>query len=212
MEIAAYGQQFVLSATKCLFWKDESMLIIADAHFSKETHFRKNGIAIPHGILEHDLIRLQQLIQHFQPKRVLFLGDMFHSEENEGLNAFIAWRKTQQVSMELIIGNHDILDSNWYTFADIQCIQQQLLIKNIILSHDKLSVIPEHTINFYGHVHPAIRMTGNARQSLRLPCFVFSTNYAIMPAFGRFTGAKSLLPQKHDSIYAIGDNSIFKVQ
>ena len=175
MEIQHYGQTFILSPQKCLFWPEHQLLLIADAHFAKETHFRKHGIAVPHGILQHDLLRIEKLIQQFQPKEIIFLGDMFHSEENDGLNEFINWRKKQTLNMTLIIGNHDILPAE------------------------------------FGHLHPAVRLSGTAKQSLRLPCFWLGENFMVMPAFGRFTGAKSIRPEKTDTIYAIGDGEIFKL-
>ena len=211
MEIQHYGQTFILSPQKCLFWPEHQLLLIADAHFAKETHFRKHGIAVPHGILQHDLLRIEKLIQQYQPKEIIFLGDMFHSEENDGLNEFINWRKRQTLNMTLIIGNHDILPAEWYVFAKINCILNVLQIDNIVLSHDKLPEIENGNINFFGHLHPAVRLSGTAKQSLRLPCFWLGENFMVMPAFGRFTGAKSIRPEKTDTIYAIGEGEIFKL-
>jgi len=213
IEIRQYGQTFILSASRCLFWKEQQILIISDAHFSKETHFRKNGIAVPAGIMQQDLLQISLLIKKYNPKKIIFLGDMFHSEINEGLNAFMQWRKTHpQLHLQLIVGNHDILPKAWYTFAAIECIDEYLVIENLIFSHDKLHLIPEEKINFYGHLHPAIRLYGGAKQSLRLPCFLFGINEVILPAFGRFTGAKTIRPDKSTIVYAIGDREIFAVK
>lgn len=211
MEIQHYGQTFMLSPQKCLYWPKHQLLLIADAHFAKETHFRKHGIAVPHGILQYDLLRIEKLIQQFQPKEIIFLGDMFHSEENDGLNEFINWRKNQTINLTLIIGNHDILPAEWYVFANIKCIPNKLQIDNIVLSHDQLPENTNGVINFFGHLHPAVRLSGAAKQSLRLSCFWLGENFMVMPAFGRFTGAKSIRPEKTDTIYAVGEGEIFKL-
>lgn len=211
MEIQHFGQTFILSPQKCLFWPEHQLLLIADAHFAKETHFRKHGIAVPHGILQYDLLRIEKLMQQFQPKEIIFLGDMFHSEENDGLNEFINWRKKHSIKMTLIVGNHDILSTEWYVFAKINCIPNMMQINNIILSHDKLPEIANGNFNFFGHLHPAVRLSGVAKQSLRLSCFWLGENFMVMPAFGRFTGAKSIRPKKEDTIYAIGEGEIFKL-
>ena len=109
MQLNLHNQTFLLSEHKALFWLEQKMLIIADAHFSKETHFRKNGVAIPAGILQNDLRRMETMIDTFDPDQILFLGDMFHSEENDGLNEFLNWRKTfSSLKITLVIGNHDI--------------------------------------------------------------------------------------------------------
>lgn len=211
MEIEIQHQHFIAAPEKVLFWKEEKMLLIADAHFSKENHFRKNGIAVPNGILQFDLQRIEQLIERFLPRTILFLGDMFHSEANEGMTEFFEWRKKcTGPEFQLVIGNHDILQRDWYQFAGIQCIDEQLAIGDIILSHDKLPHCDGY--NFYGHIHPCVRLSGKAHQSVRLPCFWFGENAAALPAFGRFTGSRTVRPAKTDRIIAIGDNSLFTIQ
>lgn len=212
MDLKLYNNSFVLSPDKALFWIETKMLIISDAHLTKESHFRKNGIAVPTGILQNDLIRISKLIQHFNPKVVLFLGDMFHSEANEGLNEFLVWREIHsKLDIQLVVGNHDILHRDWYQTANIKLIPDEITIDNIILSHDKLSVIPEGKINFFGHLHPAIRLQGIAKQSLQLPCFYCDKQHMILPAFGKFTGFKTIAVKKNAIVFAIGDNQIFKV-
>ena len=39
-----------------------------------------------------------------------------------------------------------------------------------------------------GHLHPGVRLHGPGRQSVRLPCFAFGRNAALLPAFSEFTG------------------------
>lgn len=213
MEVTAFEQRFILSPQKALFWVDENLLIIADAHFSKETHFRKNGIAVPYGILQVDLQRIDLLIATFNPSAILFLGDMFHSDANEGLNEFLLWRqKHKTLKLQLVIGNHDVLQTNWYTQTGIEIIKDSITINNIILSHDKLQAIPPGKVNFFGHVHPSIRMIGLAKQTLRCPCFCFAANYVVFPAFGKFTGSIQIKVNKNDAVYAIAESAIYQVQ
>ena len=213
MQLNLHNQTFLLSEHKALVWLEQKMLIIADAHFSKETHFRKNGMAIPAGILQNDLKRLETLIDTFDPDQLLFLGDMFHSEENDGMNEFLDWRKkVSSLQINLVIGNHDILNKGWYQNAKIDCFESFLQIENIILSHDKMIIEDENNFNIYGHIHPGILLRGKAKQSLRLPCFWFSKNYVALPAFGRFTGYVSVRPNKEDQVFVIGDGKVFDLQ
>ena len=212
MEISIYKQHFILSPEKALFWKERDMLVIADAHFSKEMHFRKNGIAVPGDILQKDLQRLDTLIQLFQPKQLLFLGDMFHSDANEGLSEFMGWRKRHHImDIQLIIGNHDVLHRDWYHFADIHCVEELLITENILWSHDRIVTENSDLINICGHIHPYIRLLGMAKQTLRLQCFWCAENFAIMPAFGRFTGGRVIHPSKRDKIFAAAENEIIEV-
>ena len=177
MHIQLNGQQFILTDTGAMFWIEQKMLIIADAHLSKEKHFRKSGIAIPNGIMQNDLKRIESLIETFQPAEILFLGDMFHSEENEGMNEFLHWRKSlSHIKIKLVIGNHDILNMEWYTFAGIDFFEDKLVIDNILLSHDRTNVAEKNMLNLSGHIHPCIILHGKAKQTLRLPCFWFTKN------------------------------------
>ncbi len=213
MHITLSGQQFILSETGAMFWIEQKMLIIADAHFSKENHFRKSGIPIPHGILQSDLKRVESLIDTFQPDQILFLGDMFHSEENEGVNEFLYWRKTiSQIKIKLVIGNHDILSRAWYSFAGIEIFEEKLLIDNILLSHDRIKIKDKNFLNLSGHIHPCIILRGKAKQSINLPCFWFSQNHGILPPFGRFTGCKAIKPEKDDLVFGIGEGKIFSIK
>ncbi len=212
MQVTIRKQNFILSPAKILFWEEQRWLIISDAHFAKETHFRKNGIAVPSGILQNDLEKIDRLINQFKPSAILFLGDMFHSEENEGLHAFMQWRRKQKTEMHLVIGNHDILSREWYTFADLVIHEHFYLSGPILFSHEKLIVDDADIYNFSGHLHPCIRMYGKAKQSLRMPCFWFGEQHGILPAFGAFTGSRSIQPKKEDQIFAVGENEIFKLQ
>ncbi len=213
MQIHINSQTFILSPTRTLFWKEKRWLIISDAHFAKESHFRKNGIAVPSGILQTDLKKIDFLINEFKPSEIIFLGDMFHSEENEGLHEFLQWRKKlKSVSIQLVIGNHDILNREWYVFAGIKTSESYLQSENLIFSHEQIIVDDENLYNFSGHIHPCIVMHGKAKQSLRLPCFWFGERGGILPAFGTFTGARRIRPDKNDKIYAIAEKEIICLQ
>ncbi len=213
MEMIICGQHFTASPAGTLFWQEQQLLMIADAHFSKEMHFRKSGIAIPGGILQNDLKKMDALIAEFDPSEILFLGDMFHSEMNEGVTAFLEWRKRNAaLRCSLVIGNHDILDAGWYAFAGIAVTEDQLQIDNIIFSHEKLTQHDADCYNFSGHIHPGFSISGKAKQKLRLPCFWFGKAAGVLPAFGRFTGSVAVNPRKGDTIIAIGENALFKME
>jgi metallophosphoesterase superfamily enzyme len=41
------------------------------------------------------------------------------------------------------------------------------------------------------------------KQSLQFPCFYFGREYAILPAFGQFTGTVSIDPGVESNVFAI---------
>ena len=54
-------------------------------------------------------------------------------------------------------------------------------------------------------------MKGKGRQSLKFPCFYFTKDYCVLPAFSRFTGTFKVKPEKGETVFAIVDNSIIKI-
>ena len=114
------GQQLWLSPHRCLYWEEEQSLILSDLHFGKTGHFRKAGIAVPQSVYREDLLRLLSLIQYFQPKQLVVVGDLFHSRENKELDLFLRWREDfPHLGIRLVMGNHDILRADWYEKAGI---------------------------------------------------------------------------------------------
>jgi uncharacterized protein len=62
-----------------------------------------------------------------------------------------------------------------------------------------------------GHIHPAVRMNGPAKQSMILPCYCFQKTHGILPAFGNFTGLSKINPGKNDDIFVVLENSVIKI-
>jgi DNA ligase-associated metallophosphoesterase len=203
------GQQLWLSEHRCIFWEEERSLILSDLHFGKTGHFRKAGIAVPQSVYREDLLRLLSLIQYFQPRQLLIVGDLFHSRENKELDLFLRWREDfPHLGIRLVLGNHDILREGWYDEAAIAVNREQLQIGPFAFIHDIGRTAPTAVTTagpyyFSGHVHPGIRISGMGKQSLQFPCFYFGGEYAILPAFGRFTGTVSIEPEEESNVFAI---------
>jgi uncharacterized protein len=218
------GQQLWLSPDRCIFWEEEKCLILSDLHFGKTGHFRKSGIAVPPSVYKEDLQRLLSLIQYFQPRELLVVGDLFHSRENKELALFRKWREDlSHIAIRLIKGNHDILHADWYHDAGIVVSPETWQIGEFAFIHDITAiaamagadseassaiagaVAAERPASycFSGHIHPGIRINGLGRQSLRLPCFYFGSDYSVLPAFSRFTGMASIDPGPGDQVFAI---------
>ncbi|RKQ42631.1 putative phosphoesterase [Roseivirga pacifica] len=202
------GQTFYLLPERAIFWKETEHLIIADLHLGKAGHFRKSGIPVSDLVHSKDVYLLDRLIDKHKPRTVVFLGDLFHSEENQSWTQFRQWLKSKSAThFQLVLGNHDILPEQSYRLPNLEVLEQ-LELAPFTLTH-----IPEDTTqyNLAGHIHPAVRLSGKGRQSLRLPCFYFGSNNGILPAFGQFTGTARIPITKHDDVYAITEDSVVKV-
>ncbi len=211
-------QVFWVSPERALFWENEQTLVVSDLHFGKTGHFRKSGIAMPQSVFKEDLQRLLALIQHFSPKKLLVVGDLFHSVANKELELFRKWRNDfPDLSLELVKGNHDILKAEWYVNAGIKLLTNGLLINGVCFTHDnehcETADTEENPICYTisGHIHPGVKVRGLGRQSLSLPCFYFGSSFAVLPAFSRFTGIALMEPKSGDCVFAIADNKLIKL-
>ena len=207
-------QTLWLSPERCLYWEEQESLIVSDIHFGKSGHFRKEGIGIPQTVFKEDLQRLFALIQFFKPKQLLVIGDFFHSRMNSEIKLFEKWRRDlSALPIQLVRGNHDILENAWYSESEIEVHEPELKLNPFSFVHEMTDNPQLITANytFSGHVHPGISISGLGKQSLRFPCFYFSETHAILPAFGRFTGLHSIKPKKKDKVFAIVNKSIIVI-
>ena len=113
--------------------------------------------------------------------------------------------------IKLVKGNHDILKEDWYAGADVAIIEEKLTIGNFCFTHEHCTGVAT-AYTFCGHIHPGIVVNGPGKQSLLFPCFYFTTRYCILPAFGTFTGTVAVQPNQHDTVYAIVENALIKLQ
>lgn len=196
---------FLLSADKCIFWEEKKTLILSDLHFGKTGHFRKSGIAVPQTVFKEDIQRFVALLQTFKPDCVIVIGDMFHSHDNKEHELFAKWRKDfEQLQIQLIMGNHDILHTDWYAYAGIEIKENKFTIDNFSFVHDITEAGKENTdFYFSGHIHPGISINGTSKQALHFPCFYFTKNYAVLPAFGKFTGTYPIKPKRGENVFAV---------
>ena len=192
-----------------MYWERYRILLIADLHLGKATHFRKSGIPIPESIHQTDIDRLDYLMKNYKPARVIFLGDLFHSLVNNSWKKFRDFCENKiEIEAELILGNHDILDHVHYDFLKVH--QDILELDPFILSHKPLaSTDLRGRYNICGHLHPSIRISGLAKQSVRVECFHFSKSHGILPAYGNFTGSsKMAINASTDRIFAVTNQKI----
>lgn len=206
-------QKLWLSAERCVFWEDTRMLLVSDIHFGKSGHFRKEGIGIPQAVFRNDLRRLTHAITFFQPAGLLIVGDFFHSRYNKEVESFEKWRSDLHwLPIHLVQGNHDVLAADWYAKHNITVYKNSHQAGPFSFTHEWEATANNTGYVFSGHVHPGIRLQGAGKQSMRLPCFYFGQQHAILPAFGSFTGLHAIRPKKQDTVFAIVHDNVVALQ
>lgn len=204
------GETLHLLAARAVHWVSRSALIVSDLHFGKSAHFRKNGIGIPAGADAHTAERLTQLLDRYVPHTLYLLGDLFHSHYNAGWETVCRLRAAYPaVDWVLVEGNHDVLPAAHYHEAGIQRVTGSLDQGAISLRHEPPDT-PGYgaTYTLCGHLHPAVRLRGKARQRLKVDCFWAGSKQLVLPAFGSFTGGQVIEPAKGDRIFAVVGDSI----
>ena len=208
------NQNLLLLPQKAIYWQQQKALIVADVHLGKVGHFRKAGIAVPRDMEQNDLAVLSDLIDEHRPEKIIFLGDLFHSDKNADWDWFVLWRKNfPKLEIILIRGNHDIIHDSHYTDLNVQ-LHRKLLAGPFLMLHHPLSEDALQQAEGYvlcGHIHPGVSLSGRARQQLTLPCFAFGKAQAILPSFGKFTGKVAIRSLQHDRIFAVLQNKVMAI-
>lgn len=208
MTIDISGVAFTLLFQKALYKPDEELLIIADVHLGKASHFRKNGISIPSSAQQGDYDNLRSLFDLVKPKKVYFLGDLFHSSINDDWYNFCDLIEGyKHIQFTLVRGNHDLIKGS--KFHDI-CVTVVDTIEDdlFIYSHEPLDNVAVGKVNVVGHIHPGVVLSGMGRQSVKLPCFYMQERLMILPAFGVLTGLYSMDHSKASHVYLVLSDSV----
>ena len=206
------GSHFLLNSEGVLFHQETGQMIVSDCHFGKTTHFRKNALPVPEKAISIDFERLKAITEKLNPERICFLGDLFHSTMNREWEMLSEFLYTQiNCRLTLVLGNHDILNSQAYEHAGFE-LTDTLMLGNICCIHDRQTNINENVFTISGHLHPGYRIKGLGRQQITLPCFYMGSKELIMPAFGSLTGLHVLdKREKTDRVFCFTPGNIFEV-
>ena len=148
MQFEVKEEELELLSDKAIYWRKHRMLIVADLHIGKAAHFRKYGIQVPSLVERNNLWRLSGLILKKKPKKILFLGDLSHSEKNAAWDEFADFcQNLPEVELILVKGNHDIIRPINFLRAKIEVVDECLL-GPFLFTHDR---VDSKHYNFHGH-------------------------------------------------------------
>ena len=212
--ITIRGEELSLFPERAAFWHGEEAILVADPHWGKAATFRAEGIPVPSGTTRDAVERLTSIIQRTHARRVIFLGDLLHAKAGRSASMFAAlrdWRAALlNVDVLLVRGNHDRRAGDPPPELSIMCVDAPYAMPPFLLAHYPSSSDAGYVIA--GHVHPAIRLSGPARLSARLPCFFFGESHGILPAFGDFTGVADIEPTPGDRVFAIAEGRVIEIE
>ncbi len=204
------GNDLLLNNQRSIYWQAQNALIFSDLHSGKSAHFRKHGMAIPSYLHYSDLERLQFLIQHYQPKKIIIVGDLVHAATNKEVIDFKRLTSTfSTIDFHLIKGNHDRISEKLIKDLGIASVTENLVIDTIQFVHEPNSNNNIPTIS--GHIHPGIQIPLLKNSRKNLPCFVVQSSQIILPAFSKFTGLDIKTTFKDANFYGFHEEGFFIV-
>ncbi len=202
------GQELVgLHDSGALWWPEEQTLVVSDLHLEKAASIAKHkGLMLPPYDTAATLEKLASLIDVFDPRRVICLGDSFHDCESSARMpaAYRAMLVTMQLRREWIwiTGNHDP------EIASHICGErhEELSIRSLCFRHEPKEDADRGEI--CGHLHPAAKVRRMGR-TVRRACFATNGNRLILPAFGALTGGLNVMDNAFSTVFAERRFSVF---
>jgi len=210
------GEKLILLPERGVFWESAGTLVVADLHLGKASASRASGVPIPAGSTNATLHRLDRALQQTEACRLIILGDFWHHPAGNpsAAETFQNWRKSwRDIEVLLIPGNHDkSLDS--LAGMNLQIGAERVHEPPFVWRHEPVNASAESEKSGYvlcGHLHPGIRLNGPGLDRIRLPCFHFTKNIGIIPAFGEMTGLSMIRPQKGDRVFAVAEERVLEI-
>ncbi len=193
------GEMLTLDRSGALWWAAERTLVFADLHFEKGSSFARGGQLLPPYDTRSTLARIAELTRHYEPDRIIALGDSFHDrdaanrlDDNERAVLRELGEAAEWVWIE---GNHDPQPPKWLGGI----VTSDIAIGGLIFRH-----LPSpHAApgEIAGHLHPCARVTRRGR-SIRARCFASDGNRMVLPAFGAYTGGLDVRERALRSLFA----------
>lgn len=205
------GETIELLPDPALWWPAAGVLFVADLHLGKAAAYRALGQPVPGGTTQENLARLDRAIDRHGPRQIVFLGDFLHAASARTaslLAAVQAWRERHPaLACMLVRGNHDSRAGDPPAALRFEVVDEPHLIGPFAACHHPQRHATHAVLA--GHLHPACRLHGRGRDSLRMPCFVREGGQLILPAFGEFTGGWLVEPTPARRFYAVGGNGVW---
>jgi DNA ligase-associated metallophosphoesterase len=200
------GEEVIATSEHALIW--QSTVFVADVHFGKDAMLRSAHHWAPPGSTGDNLARLGGLLRRYSARRLIILGDLFHSAHAvETVPAIRQWRDEHHSCEILAIpGNHDRRAGKLAAECGFLVENEGHHLGPWILRHHPAEQPAPYTL--CGHIHPVVSMRGTGRQSLKVPCFAITERQCVLPAFGEFTGGHPVRPRPGDQIIAVAEGQL----
>ena len=214
--ISISGRSFRADYSGALFWPAERALIVADLHLEKGSAFARRGVMLPPYDTRETLQRLAEVIDRYDARTVIALGDSLHDPDGAGRIGLedLETLRIMQEDREWIWlrGNHDPEIPDRLGGH----VRTELHVSGLQLRHNPTP--GRVTREIAGHLHPAAKVSMQGA-AIRRPCFVGNGLRLVLPAFGTYAGGLNILDDAfaplfgHDgmSVWMLGHEGLYPV-
>ena len=199
IDVIVAGERLTCDWAGCLYWADEATLIVSDLHLEKGSSHAARGMLVPPYDTAATLSRLAQRIAHWNPQRVISLGDSFHDpvafERLSGRDHDLLSGLMEGREWIWICGNHD--PSPPANLGGTGA--REMLMGRLTFRHEPLA--GEQLGEIAGHLHPSGKISRRTK-NVRRPCFVTDGTRMILPSFGAYTGGLNIRDAAFDGLFS----------
>jgi DNA ligase-associated metallophosphoesterase len=214
MSIELAGETLLLHPERVLIWPARRTAFLADFHLGKSDVFRRAGIPIPEGTTLADLQRLTRLVDTFELDAMVVLGDFVHGRSSMDAvhrKHFAEWRsKHRGVHVVVVAGNHDWNEQDRGNVWGVEWVNEGFKVGTFVCAHHPGKSPDGYVLS--GHVHPVVKLHASSRERARIPAFCVTTDCAILPSFGSFTGGAEVDLDDHDHVYGFAGQRVWRIR
>lgn len=207
------GQDMLLLPERAAFLPESDTLLVADAHLGKALMPPRLGVPAAVGGMSETLAVLSLLVQRFEVRRIVFLGTFLHAPRSRAastLSEVASWREAHPLlDLQLVRGPQDehAVDPPWQW--GIEVFDEPLMHGHLALCHQPRPVPGAYALG--GHLHPCVSVGGRTHDWVRMPCFWFTPEFGVLPAFGSFTGMQTIRAGKQERVFAATPQRVFEL-
>lgn len=201
----AVAPNVLLDARLALFHETERWLAVADLHFGYELSQRAAGRLMPLWGMSSIEERLSELLDEYQPRTLIIVGDLVHDKVSAAATAALLERLRARCEVVAIAGNHDRQIARMIAFVD------RWESAGYLFHHGHCSAEDSAPIQIIGHHHPASTIADGAGLRVKFPAFVQQERCWILPAFSPWAAGSAWHPDDESCVWLCTPKRILRL-
>ena len=178
-----------------LYIEEYELAVMADFHIGYEDVMASQGLFLPKIQKRYILEILDKIYQRYDPRVFVVDGDLKHEFSR---NMPQEWSEIEEIidylvdRSELIIirGNHDNFLRSILKRKGIE-LRKEFRIGNYVFVHGHESYSWDGTL-IIGHEHPSVTLRDEVFATLKLPCFLYSSDLIVLPAVSLYASGTDI--------------------